>query len=312
VTRRHPEGDRTVNIRSLGYVGVASPRAKEFETFGPDVLGTPLWTEPKDGVYLRLDERAYRIAVHPGERDQLRYIGWEVAGPAALDDAVASLTRWKVEAHPASTQECAARHVEGMAWFLDPWGQRHEIFYGQRALLSFRPTRDIAGFVTGELGLGHVVLVAPDVREAVEFFVKVMGFRVSDFIDVPFPLAFFHANPRHHSLAVGQAGPLRGLHHIMLEVKDMNDVGTTYELCRERGLKFAMDLGRHSNDKMFSFYVRTPGGFEIEYGWGGLLIDDATWQVKRLSAPSFWGHRHSPDLPPPSTISPVEDLRAGS
>jgi len=294
-----------VKISSLGYVGVASPRAKEFETFGPEVLGTPLWTEPKDGVYLRLDDRAYRIAVHPGERDELRYIGWEVAGPAALDEAVESLKRCEVEVRHASAEECAMRHVEGMAWLLDPWGQRHELFYGQRAFLSFRPTRDISGFLTGELGLGHVVLVAPELRAAVDFFVKVLGFRVSDYIDVPFPLAFFHTNPRHHSLAVGQAGPLRGLHHIMLELKDMNDVGTTYELCRARGLPISMDLGRHSNDQMFSFYLRTPGGFEIEYGWGGLLIDDAIWQVKRLPLPSFWGHRHSAELPPPSTISPV-------
>ena len=301
-----PKANCGVKISSLGYVGVASPRAKEFETFGPEILGTPLWTEPKDGVtYLRLDERAYRIAVHPGERDELRYVGWEVAGPEALDEAIGQLERAKIPVERADSPQCAERHVEGMAWLRDPWGQRHELFYGQRAFLSFRPTRDISGFVTGELGLGHIVLAVPEVRQAVDFFVKIMGFRVSDFIDVPFPLAFFHTNPRHHSLAVGQPGPLRGLHHIMLELKDMNDVGTTYELCRERGLSFAMDLGRHSNDKMFSFYVRTPGGFEIEYGWGGLLIDDATWQVKRLSVPSFWGHQPSPELPPPSTITPI-------
>jgi len=246
------EGDFHVNISSLGYVGVASPRAKEFESFGPEILGTPLWAAPKDGVtYLRIDDRAYRLAVHPGARDELRYIGWEVAGPAALDQAIEDLKRSKVEVTRAGAEECAQRHVEGMAWLCDPWGQRHELFYGQRAFLSFRPTRDISGFVTGELGLGHIDLVVPDVQQSVEFFVKVMGFRVSDFIDVPFPLAFFHANARHHSLAVGQAGPLKGLHHIMLELKDMNDVGTTYELCRERGIPFAMDLGRHSNDKMF-------------------------------------------------------------
>ncbi|MFD0567797.1 hypothetical protein ACFQ2M_41870 [Kitasatospora saccharophila] len=38
----------------------------------------------------------------------------------------------------------------------------------------------------------------------------------------------------------------------------------------------------HPNDHMFSFYVRTPSGFSVEYGWGGLLIDDATWYHDRL------------------------------
>lgn len=295
-----------MQIRSLGYLGVGSARAKEFETFGPEVLGTPLWTEPKDGVYLRLDERAYRIAVHPAERDELLYVGWEVSGPAAFAEAADHLARAGVAVERGSAELCKARHVEGVLVFRDPWGMRHEIFYGQRSLLSFRPTRDISGFVTGDLGLGHFVLVLPDLQAATRFLVDVLGFRVSDFIDMPFPLAFFHCNPRHHTIAVGQIPqPLVGLHHIMLEVKDLNDVGTTYELCKKLGLSFAMDLGRHTNDKMMSFYVRTPGGFEIEYGWGGLLIDDSVWQVTRLALPSFWGHRPAADLPPPSTIRPV-------
>ncbi|MEA2625026.1 MAG: extradiol dioxygenase, partial [Candidatus Binatota bacterium] len=107
-----------------------------------------------------------------------------------------------------------------------------------------------------------------------------------------------------HSLAVGQMGPVRGLHHVMLEVGDLNDLGTTYELCRTRGVPFTMELGRHSNDRMLSFYVRTPSGFEIEYGWGGLLIDDRVWKVLRLPAPSFWGHQLV-NPSPPTTIEPL-------
>jgi hypothetical protein len=52
-----------------------------------------------------------------------------------------------------------------------------------------------------------------------------MGFRLSDFIDVPFPLAFFHCNPRHHSLAVAHLPGTVGFHHLMLEVAELDDVG---------------------------------------------------------------------------------------
>src|SRR2546421_659542 len=83
----------------------------------------------------------------------------------------------------------AARGVERLVGFDDPWGNRHELFFGARSLGSFRPTREISGFVTGALGLGHVVFVLPDLEQAVDFFTRVMGFRLSDFIDVPFPLA---------------------------------------------------------------------------------------------------------------------------
>jgi extradiol dioxygenase len=294
-----------MKISSLGYVGVGSPRAKEWERFGPEILGTPLWAEPSDeGVYLRLDERAYRIAVHAAARDELQYVGWEVGGPTALEEAAADLSRAGFAVEHGSPADCARRAVEGLVAFRDPWKNRHELFYGQRSLMSFRPTRDISGFVTGELGMGHLVLMLPEIAAATRFFVDVLGFRVSDYIDVPFPLAFYHCNPRHHTVAVGAMAPVVGLHHVMLEVKDLNDVGTTYELCKKQGLQLTMDLGRHSNDRMLSFYLRTPGGFEIEYGWGGLLIDDSTWQVLRLPKPSFWGH----DLvnpAPPTTVYPV-------
>jgi len=293
-----------MKISSLGYVGVGTPRAKEWESFGPEILGTPLWTEPSDGVYLRLDERAYRIAVHPAGRDELQYIGWEMGNPTALEEAASELQERGFAVERGSADDCKRRHVEGMIVFRDPWKIRHELFYGQRSLMSFRPTRDISGFVTGELGLGHIVLALPELAAATKFFVDVLGFRVSDYIDVPFPLAFYHCNPRHHTIAVGAMAPVVGLHHIMLELKDLNDVGTTYDLCRKQGLQFAMDLGRHSNDRMVSFYVRTPGGFEIEYGWGGLLIDDSKWQVQRLPLPSFWGHNPMSQSPP-TTIYPV-------
>jgi extradiol dioxygenase len=293
-----------MKVSSLGYVGVGSVRAKEWEAFGPEILGTPLWNGAQDGVYLRLDERAYRIAVHPAERDELQYIGWEMGNPTALEEAAEELKARGFAVERGAAEDCKRRHVEGMIAFRDPWNIRHEMFYGQRSLMTFRPTREISGFVTGELGLGHIVLVLPELAAATRFFVDVLGFRVSDYIDVPFPLAFYHCNPRHHTVAVGAMGRFVGFHHIMLEVKDLNDVGTTYDLCKKRGVPFAMDLGRHSNDRMLSFYVRTPGGFEIEYGWGGLLVDDAKWQVQRLPLPSFWGH-HGVSETPPTTVYPV-------
>ena len=67
------------------------------------------------------------------------------------------------------------------------------------------------------------------------------------------------------------------MHHLMLEVSTLDDVGTALDIVNARELPLAMSLGRHTNDLMTSFYVRTPSGFEIEYGTGGLLVDDDTW-----------------------------------
>ncbi len=70
----------------------------------------------------------------------------------------------------------------------------------------------------------------------------------------------------------------------------MDDVGRAYDMCLEGAAPLILSLGRHSNDLMTSFYLQTPSGFAFEYGYGGLEIDESTWQVRHYTAPKLWGH----------------------
>jgi len=99
---------------------------------------------------------------------------------------------------------------------------------------------------------------------------------------------------------------LAGLHHLMLEVTTLDDVGTALDVIGGREIPLAMSLGRHTNDLMTSFYVRTPSGFEIEYGTGGIVVDDDTWTVGTHQSGSRWGH-HPPATGPlrPKILRPV-------
>ena len=67
-----------------------------------------------------------------------------------------------------------------------------------------------------------------------------------------------------------------------------------------------MGIGKHPNDQMTSFYVRTPSGFEIEYGTGGLEIPmDKPWPVGQFDALSLWGHKPPGDALMPGAIEAV-------
>lgn len=131
------------------------------------------------------------------------------------------------------------------------------------------------------------------------FYNDLLGFKVSDIIieeispGIVADLIFLHCNPRHHTVAFGDMPSPKKTHHFMVEVTDIRDVGLAYDRCMDARQPFEMTLGMHPNDHMFSFYVRTPSGFSVEYGWGGLLIDDATWEVKTLNRMDTWGH-HRP------------------
>jgi extradiol dioxygenase len=299
-----------MKINSLGYLRVESPDAKEWAHFGPEVLGLLCSEAPEgrpDTVSLTPDDRPGRLQVSPGERNRLECVGWEVQSAAAFDQAIADLERAGVEFSRATDADRARANVRDLVSFTDPAGHTHEIFWGQLVVpRSFHPGRPMTGFVTGEQGLGHIVLVVPDLAESLEFFTSVLGFIVSDEIDLNGNrVVFFHTNPRHHTVALMGIPGVRGLHHLMLQTKELDDVGMAYDKCLDDEIPLAMTLGRHTNDKMLSFYVRSPSGFEVEYGWGADTVDDeSSWVVTHMKSPSIWGHRPG-GAGEPGCIEPV-------
>ena len=183
------------------------------------------------------------------------------------------------------------RRVRGLISFRDPAGNRLEAFYGAEITdQPFSPGRSISGFRTGPLGLGHVVLTVKDIDAVMPFYVELLGFRLSDYIEKPFRAYFFHINPRHHSLALIETGN-DGMHHLMVELFSLDDVGQSYDIALNEPERVNVTLGRHTNDLMTSFYAKTPSSFMMECGWGGREIDPATWQpVEMHAGPSLWGH----------------------
>jgi 2,3-dihydroxybiphenyl 1,2-dioxygenase len=300
-------------INALSYIGFRSPNFEDWASFGPEVLGAQLAPRGADGaVRLRVDGADARIAVHPGERDEVAYLGWDVGDQAGLEAVTAAIRRagMQVDDDRAAAED---RHVAALAVFVDPFGFRHELTYGLADGGPFVPGRPISGFVTGDGGLGHVVLIVPDLDRARALFCDVLGFKVSDTIDQGVPITFLHCNARHHTVAIAGGRGLVGVHHLMLEVGSLDDVGAALDIAIARDLPLVMSLGRHTNDLMTSFYVRTPSGFEIEYGTGGRLIDDATWTVEAYDAQSLWGHRPPPGgAPRPRLITRHEPAASAS
>ena len=303
-------------INELSYVGFKSPSYKDWEDFGTRVLGAELVDGASDGaVRLRIDDVNYRLAIHPGERDELAYAGWGSRTEADFYDYVARLRAAGVVVNDGDEELRAERQVAAIAWFIDPFGIRQEISWGKGAMpTTFRSPRNIASFVTGEQGLGHVVFVVPDLQAGHEFYTEVMGFKYSDEIVSPTAtFRFYHVNGRHHSLAiVGVPGKV-GCNHIMLEVADFDDVGKAIDACRANDVDILLSLGKHTNDKMVSFYIATPSSIQIEYGYGGFVVDDDTWVARTYATPTIWGHSRSERFlnNPPGIVLPVESVRAG-
>ena len=288
-------------VSRLGYLGFEVSDVPAWERLLVDVLGLVVSERRPDGsLTFRADERAQRVALHPGARDDVLYVGFELEDEASLDRLGVELGAAGIHAMPAPDDVARVRGVRRLWQTEDPNGVPLELFCGpDLAREPFRSALVPSGFVTGAEGLGHIVLSTTDSDATERFYCDRLGMRLSDRIIAEMPpgfslrVTFLHANPRHHTVAFAQAPLPKRVHHFMLEVGAMDDVGQAYDRCLAAGVPIANTLGVHPNDRMFSFYVRTPSGLDVEFGWGGRKIDDATWEVATYDRLSIWGHRPS-------------------
>lgn len=285
----------------LGFLHFEVKDLAAWEAFGTKVLGLLLTNRRGDGGFaLRNDGHAQRIFVTPGAADDLTLLGWEVDGDAQLEAIAARLKGAGVAVREGTPEECDYRQVKRLIAYDDPAGIPSCVFHGPAlAREPFASSVVRSGFVADEQGLGHLVITANSQAESRKFYEEILGFKLSDHIicDVhgyPVNIAFFHANPRHHSVAFGERQRKR-LHHFMLEARSMDEVGMALDRTMKAGLKIMQTLGRHPNDRMFSFYAKTPSGFQFEFGYGGRSVDDATWEPTTYDHISEWGH-HPPEF----------------
>jgi len=286
-------------IDQLGYLAFEVSDLAVWESFATGVLGLEVVRRWDGGFALRNDGHAQRFVVTAGPSDDLAAIGWQIRDEATLEALVARLRGAGQDVREASGDEAAARQVVRLFVLHDPSGIRTELFFGpSRAEAPFRSPLVPSGFVADEQGLGHLVISATDHEATRHFYCDLLGFRLSDrivceFYGYPVDITFLHVNERHHSLAFGGRQDKR-LHHFLLEVKSLDDVGAALDRATGAGVRIAQMLGRHPNDRMISFYAHTPSGFQFEYGCGGRLVDDAVWQPTVHDRVSEWGH-HPPE-----------------
>ena len=281
-------------LDSLGYFGVRARSLDDWSSFGEKFLGLQLIDRSRKTLTFRMDDRRQRIVVHEddvNDGSRAAFMGWEAGDAATLDRLAATLESARVKVERASRTTADERRVKDLIAFNDPAGNRLEAFYGaELATDPFTPGRAISGFRTGPLGMGHVVLNVESIDRLLPFYTETLGFHLSDFTLRPFKAYFLHLNPRHHSFAMVETGK-SSIHHLMMELYMLDDVGQAYDLAQGEDGRIATTLGRHSNDFMTSFYANSPSGFFVEYGWGGRSIDPQNWKpVEMNCGPSLWGH----------------------
>lgn len=306
-----------MSVRSLGYIGFGAPDPLVWLDYATKILGLmPAracagedWgipaipgSGPKSGgsgiaedgsIFLKMDEWQWRIAVHPDETNRgIKYLGLEVEDQADLEAQVRKLREAGFDAVMGTAEQARQRSVTAIAYTTDPCGNAVELFYGPIVDRKFQSPLGME-FLAGPFGLGHVNLIASRYLEAAQdFYTRILGFDLVDYIHFGGGNSanFYGCNPRHHSIGLLKVGDVLGVHHIMLEVTEVDMVLQCLERVTDAGIQITSTLGRHVNDDMLSFYMRSPFGFEVEIGFGGRIID-ASWTANEFVEGDIWGHR---------------------
>lgn len=285
-------------ITQLGYVGFRVSDLERWRNFSTKVLGmTMAETYPDGGFASAMDRHKYRFLFEAGPEDDLCLLGFETETTDDLECVVERLQLAGVAVERGKAADLDRREVGGLVRFREPGGLLCELVCDPPILPTAVHLPKIpGGFVADDMGFGHCAIRADDVDESQRFFCDLLGFKPSDRISLKakgydVDVRFLHINRRHHSIALGLGLP-KHIHHFMLQLKTLDDVGKALDRALRFGCKLQKQLGRHPNDKMVTFYAETPSGFEVEIGYGGREIT-ADWQYHEYDTISDWGHGFS-------------------
>jgi 2,3-dihydroxybiphenyl 1,2-dioxygenase len=290
----------------LGYLVIEVPDPDILTPVLADVVGLiPGESTPAGARTWRNDGRAQRLVVRAGPAGDAVAVGFAAVDADAFDATLARLRALGADvvdgdAADGDAADAEERRVGRLARTRAPWGADVEVVLDQaEAPTPFSSRLVPGGFLTDGVGFGHVVFATTAFDESVTFLTDGLGFEQSDWLEteiaagIPLEVRFFHCNARHHTVALARA-PFelpQVLHHVMVETNDRDDVGAAFDRLWATDLGIPNGLGRHDNDGMFSFYLQTPAGFQVEVGHGARVITDGWDDNRPYDAISAWGHQ---------------------
>jgi len=285
----------------LAYIGIEVADPATLSEFFGEVIGLAPGEPASDGTLTwRNDDFAHRVLVRPGPANDAAFIGFEAEDEAAFDATAGRLRAAGFGLSEGTDDELRARRVDRLVRTTSPWGVATELVSGlAEATTPYATPLMPAGFLTEGVGFGHAVFATTAFEESDAFLVDGLGFQQSDWIvfeiaeGMELEVRFYHCNERHHSLALAKA-PFempQALHHVMFESNSADDVGAAFDRAWATDLAIPNGLGRHDNDRMFSFYVASPAGFMVEVGHGARVVTDDWDDNRRYDRVSMWGHQ---------------------
>ena len=291
--------------RRIGHATFETPDLQPMIDYYTEVVGLVLAEREKDRAFLTTKIGQLAVQLNKGDAERCVMLSFEVAPDCDFGVVARELEREGVR--------CELRNdsIPGLGpvlTFRDNKGTGIALFKQWSCL-----GKHLAHHGVGPLKLGHIAWVVDDPQQAADFYAKVLGFKVSDWIDDWF--VFMRCNADHHTVNFVR-GPHSGMHHIAFELKDFIHLQNACDLLGQQDIPILWGPVRHGPGHNVAIYHRTPDDQLIELF---CELDRVVDEELGYFEPRPW-HRDTPQRPkiwetgPATTIwgpLPLPDFHRG-
>lgn len=282
-----------IKARRVGHATFETPDLDRAIAYYTHVNGLVLSARDKGRAYLASKTGLLSIVLEQGREENLRRLSFEIAPNADFADMARMLSADGVKSEMRSDAVPGIGNVLALA---DPAGTAIELFTEWTYLGSHH---QVLG--AGPLKFGHIARAVEDPKAMADFYCRVLGFRVSDWISDYF--VFLRCNPDHHTVNFIR-GPRPKMHHIAFEMKDFAHIQDACELLALRRMPINWGPVRHgpghnvaiyhrnADDQIVEFYIELDQMKDEELGY----FDPRPWHHDTPQRPKVWDPNISPNL----------------
>jgi len=277
----------------VGHATFETPDLDKTIAYYTEVNGLALHAKNENCAFLASKTGLLTIALERDGSENLRRLSFEVSPHADIAAMAKFLAAVGVS---CDTRSDAVPGIGKMLVFDDPMGTTIELFSEWGYLGSHH---QVLG--AGPLKLGHIARFVEDPKKMADFYCRVLGFRVSDWIEDYF--VFLRCNPDHHTVNFIR-GPKPKMHHIAFEMKDFAHIQGACELLALRKMPINWGPVRHGpghnvaiyhrnfDDQIVEFYIELDQMKDEGLGY----FDPRPWHHDTPQRPKTWDRKILPNL----------------
>jgi catechol 2,3-dioxygenase-like lactoylglutathione lyase family enzyme len=279
-----------IKPRRIGHATFETPDLERAIAYHVEVNGLKLAEKEKNRAFLASKVGQLVVQLEKADKGRCAALSFEVAPNSDFGELARALDKDGIK---SELRNESVPGISKVLSFLDNKGTRIELF----SEWSYLGKHDqVIG--AGPLKLGHVAFVVRDPQATAEFYERVMGFRVSDWIGDFF--VFMRCNTDHHTVNFIRGENIK-MHHIAFELKDFSHLQGSCELLGQKQIPIIWGPLRHGpghnvatyhrahDDHVVEFFCELDQMFDEELGY----FEPRPWHRDQPQRPKVWTPGHT-------------------